>query len=79
MTSIASGCLSVTISSAASCAMAKDVSTSLPLTLPAKAALARPAPMLAATWATVTGCSKVLWLPSGSVITGMGAALREGW
>ncbi len=27
--------------------------------------------MLAATSATVTGCSYSLWLPSGSVITGM--------
>ena len=33
----------------------------------------------AATSATVTGRSKLRWLPSGSVITGMRALLRERW
>ena len=44
--------------------------------LNASAALANPAPMLAATPATVTGWSKLRWLPSGSVITGMRKRLR---
>ena len=55
----------------ASSSMTNEVSTSLSFTRPASAAFARPAPMLAATSATVTGCSKIFWLPSGSVMTGM--------
>ena len=52
--------------------MTNEVSTSLSLTRPASAALASPAPMLAATSATVTGASNFFWLPSGSVMTGIG-------
>src|SRR3569832_2388136 len=54
----------------ASCASASIrwlVSTSLPSTLPASAALASPAPMLDATCATVTGPSNGRTEPSGSV------------
>ena len=50
---------------------ANEVSTNWPSTLPASAARARPAPMLAATSATVTGASKTRSEPSGSRITGM--------
>ena len=57
--------------------MTNDVSTSLPFTRPASAALARPAPMLAATSATVTGASNFFWLPSGSVMTGIVSSFRE--
>src|SRR5689334_16997826 len=57
--------------------MTNDVSTSLSLTRPAIAAFARPAPMLAATSATVTGWSKVFWLPSGSVMMGIGLFLKQ--
>jgi hypothetical protein len=59
------------IASFASRSIRKEVSTTRPSTRPASAALRRPAPMLAATWSTVTGASKVRVLPSGSVITGM--------
>jgi hypothetical protein len=48
-----------------------EVSTRRPSTAPASAARARPLPIDAAISATVTGRSKLRWLPSGSVITGM--------
>jgi hypothetical protein len=48
-----------------------EVSTSRPFTSPASAARARPLPIDAAISATLTGRSKLFWLPSGSVITGM--------
>jgi hypothetical protein len=47
------------------------VSTTLSFTLPAKAALAKPAPMLIATSATVTGASNLRSDPSGKRITGI--------
>jgi hypothetical protein len=58
--------------------MTNEVSTSFPLTRPASAALARPAPMLAATSATVTGTSNFFWLPSGSVMAGIGVKKSAG-
>src|SRR6185295_13566689 len=78
MTSSAAGSFSVTMESFASFSMTKDVSTSLSFTRPARAALARPAPMLAATSATVTGASNFFWLPSGSVMTGIGPFFKTG-
>src|SRR5690606_1460918 len=48
-----------------------DVSTSLPSTLPASAALARPGPMLAATSWTETGLSNERTEPSGRVMAGI--------
>src|SRR5688572_6448104 len=57
--------------------MRKLVSTSLPSTLPASAALARPAPIEAATSATVTGCSNGRWLPSGRVMLIMVGSLSR--
>jgi hypothetical protein len=51
--------------------MQKDVSTNLPFTFPAKAARAKPAPILAATSAIVTDCSKERIEPSGNLILGM--------
>jgi hypothetical protein len=51
--------------------MSSHASTNSPLTRPAIQALAKPAPMLAATSNTVTALSNGRWLPSGSVITGM--------
>ncbi len=71
MTSNAAGSFSVTMDRRASSWMTNEVSTSLSLTRPASAALASPAPMLAATSATVTGASNFFWLPSGSVMTGI--------
>src|SRR5690348_10702973 len=68
MTSKASGDFSVTISTRASWSMVHERSTSLPSTLPASAALARPAPMDAATSRTLGGASKDLVLLSGSVM-----------
>src|SRR5471030_3091070 len=65
MTSRPSASLSVMMARSASFSIRKDVSTSLPSTLPASAALARPAPMLAATCATVTGPSNSRAEPSG--------------
>src|SRR5688500_10991650 len=53
--------------------MRKLVSTRLPSTLPASAALARPAPIEAASSCTVTGATNSRRLPSGSVIVIMGA------
>jgi hypothetical protein len=47
------------------------VSTNLPSTLAANAALARPAPIEVATSATVTGEAKSLREPSGKDIWGM--------
>jgi hypothetical protein len=35
-------------------------------------------PMSAATWATVTACANCLWLPSGSVIAGIGESTAGG-
>src|SRR5690348_4333484 len=68
MTSKASGDFSVTISTRASWSMVHERSTSLPSTLPTSAALARPAPMDAATSRTLGGASKDLVLLSGSVM-----------
>src|SRR5436190_22932878 len=48
-----------------------EVSTTLPSTLPARAAFARPGPIDAATSATETGASNRLMLPSGRVMLGM--------
>jgi hypothetical protein len=55
--------------------MTCEVSTSRPSTLPAKAALAKPGPIAAATSRTLTGPSKTRWLPSGSVMIGIAAIL----
>src|SRR4051812_7475763 len=52
-------------------------STSLPSRAPATVALARPAPIDAATSATVTGLSNGFLLPSGSVILIMAILLRD--
>jgi len=71
MTSTPSASLSVMMASAASCSIRCEVSTSWPSTLPASAARAKPAPMLSATSATVTGCAKLRCEPSGKVITGI--------
>src|SRR5688572_23128083 len=78
MTSTPSGDLSVMIASAASFSMRKPVSTSLPSTLPASAALARPGPMLAATSATVTGAGNWRVAPSGSVMVTIGGTSASG-
>ncbi len=78
MISSPSGSRSVTIASVASASMRWLVSTSRPLTFPASAARASPAPMLRATSATVIGPSKVRWAPSGSVTTGTGSPSRNG-
>ena len=77
MTSKATGSLSVTIANDASASMRCEVSTNSPSTRPAIAAFAKPAPMLAATSATVTAASNERWLPSGKVITGMTIGLDE--
>src|SRR5256885_354649 len=55
----------------ASRSITKEVSTSLPSILPARAALASPGPIAEATSATVTGASKCLTAPSGSRTSGM--------
>jgi acetyl-CoA carboxylase biotin carboxylase subunit len=60
--------LAVMMDKALSVAMEKLVSTTLPSTFPASAALARPAPIDAATSATVTGPGNSRREPSGSVI-----------
>src|SRR5260370_70648 len=54
--------------SSASRSTTNDVSTSLPSTLPASAAFARPGPIAAATCATDTGASKGRTEPSGKRI-----------
>src|SRR5690242_1982573 len=77
MTSSASADFSVTISTRASWSTVRERSTSLPSTLPANAALARPAPMDAATSRTLGGVSKDLVLLSGSVIVIM--AVNNGY
>ena len=59
------------MASCASCRMARLVSTSWPSTRPAMAALARPAPMAAATAATETGPGNSRRDPSGSVTFNM--------
>ena len=69
--SIAASSRSVRILSSASFSITWDVSTSRPSTTPAKAALASPGPISAATSNTETGVSKDLWEPSGRVTTGM--------
>src|SRR5882724_8009259 len=51
--------------------MTKEVSTSLPSTRPASAARANPAPIDAATSATVTGLSNALSDPSGNRMDGI--------
>src|SRR5437667_341507 len=56
--------------------MTYDVSTSLPSTLPASAALARPGPIDAATSATEIGASNVLMAPSGNRMAGMAELLK---
>src|SRR5437588_11273576 len=55
----------------ASRSITKEVSTSLPSILPARAALASPGPIAEATSATVTGASKCLTAPPGSLTSGM--------
>src|SRR3990172_3659644 len=54
------------MATALSRSITNDISTSLPSTLPASAALARPGPIAAATSATDTGLSKGRIEPSGS-------------
>jgi hypothetical protein len=61
----------VTISSLASVVIGRVRSRSSPFSFTARAALARPGPMAAATSAPVTGLANWRWLPSGSVIVGM--------
>ena len=76
MTSKPSASLAVMIDNALSAVIWKLVSTTLPeptgspsaRTLPANAALAKPAPMEAATSATVTGPGNSRLEPSGSVM-----------
>ncbi|MNC86863.1 hypothetical protein D3C83_25490 [compost metagenome] len=62
---------SVMIATSASEAIRCDVSTSLPLTLPASAARASPGPIACASSATVTGRSNFLTDPSGKRISGI--------
>ena len=71
ITSRPSASRSVTIARWTSPAMQWLVSTKRPSTFPASAAFARPAPIDAATSATVTGASKLRMDPSGSVMFGM--------
>ncbi len=67
MTSTPSGSLAVTMATGASWSIVWLVSTTLPSTLPASAALASPGPIEAATSATVTGPGNWRCEPSGSV------------
>ena len=59
------------IARSASDSILKLVSTTLPPTRPARAALARPGPIESATSATVTGAGKLLTEPSGKRICGI--------
>ena len=67
------GSFSVTIASFASLVDDERGIDELAVHATGERGLRRPAPMLAATSSTVTGWSKVRWLPSGSVTTGMRA------
>src|SRR5690606_36691963 len=66
-----SGSRAVMMARLASLSISVEVSTSCSLTLPARAALAKPGPIDSATCNTVTGASKLRLLPSGSVIVTM--------
>ena len=65
--------LGVTMESEQSVVRSVERSRSSPFTFAPMAALARPAPIEAATSAAVTGAVKSLTVPSGSVIRGMGS------
>ena len=71
ISSRASSLFAVMMSSAASCSIKNDVSTSSPSILPANAALARPGPISAATSRIETARSKFRAEPSGRVICGI--------
>src|SRR3990172_3461111 len=70
------------MATALSRSITNDVSTSLPSTLPASAALARPGPIAAATSATDTGLSNGRIEPSGSFTLTINSNRRKksaGW